>query len=294
MISPRHAIPAFAILMIPFLFGQQPGSAVAVVSEMQGTASAATPDNGRTILKLFDWLGAGSSVEVDGDSRVVLAFSNGNRYELPTHTRVRLLDEGVEKISGTVKTLDPFPPMPHFPAIAASPQLGARSGAIRVRGAQEFKRLYPCNDSATLPESTILMYSAMPQASRYHVVLKDESGRSILDMDTAKTEVSIPPGTMTEGSQYSWSVEAKGTLGVIGQGQCGFSTLPQESIRERALLKQHLEMKGDARSLALLAAIDERLGLLLEAKKEFEAASTKSGPNLETQSIIKDIENRLP
>lgn len=282
-----------AVWMIPCLFSQQSRPAVAVVSEMEGQASVVSPWEGRRALKLFEWLDAGSSVRVSRDSRVVLAFSNGSRYELPAGSDATLLEGSVQNNLGTAKTLQPFPPMPRLPAIPTAAQPGPRAGAIRIRGGLQFTQLYPRANSSVLPESTILIFSPIPESSPYHVTLENETGQTVFEIETTDTEVPIPAGIIIPGSRYYWSVATTGNKGPRMQGYGEFFALTPEIIKERASLKQSLETKGDAESLALLGAVDRHLGLLLEARKEFEAALAKSNGNPAILSMIREIESQL-
>jgi hypothetical protein len=59
-------------------------------------------------------------------------------------------------------------------------------------------------------------------------------------------------------------------------GESEFATLPAHEIERRALFKSAAESRGDAETLALLAEVDRRLGLLLEARNEFQQALAKS------------------
>jgi len=65
-----------------------------------------------------------------------------------------------------------------------------------------------------------------------------------------------------------------------------------DTVRERALIKEHLNRRGDPESLALMAAIDSGLGLLLEARNGFMAALAKTD-NPEIRAIVKELDRQI-
>ncbi|MBN1570582.1 MAG: hypothetical protein JXA73_22250 [Acidobacteria bacterium] len=275
-------IPALLTVLIvlflaPNLSSRQSSPAVAIVSEIQGEANVLVASENPKPLKLFKWLCAGSMVKVNRNSRLVLAFENGSRYELSAGAEVTLLDDNPEIHRGAVKKLKSFPPMPHFSPIAARAEAGLRAGAIRIRGDAAIAWVYPRSGNTTMPESTILVFAAVPHASRYRVTIKSETGKAVYEKETAGTEVAVPRNIIVPGERYSWTVAAMRTKGSEVYGFGEFLALDSGAIQARTRLKHSLETKKDAQSLALLAAIDRRLGLLFEAMNEFEAALAKSG-----------------
>lgn len=269
--------------------------AVAVVSSLSGSASvAATPGATKTATRLFDWLPAGAVIEVEAGSSLTLAFCNGNRYELGERTKATLTAAGVKGDSGVVRPLDPVPPIPRAAAIASEAKPGERSGAIRIRDQEDrIRNLYPRADSAALPEGAVLRFSPAPGASRYRVELEDETGRTVFDVETQAVTVSVPAGILKPGSRYFWKVRTLDRMGPAVRGESAFATLAAEDIGRRAAVKAALEGKGDAPSLALLAEIDRRLGLLAEAREEFRAALAKSPGDDAIRRALVEIEQRL-
>lgn len=289
--------PLTALAVLLTLASAGPGAgpeAVAVVSSLSGTASVAEVPGAKKAVRPFDWLPTGAVIEVDSGSRLTLALCNGNRYELGEGTKATLIATGVKADSGEVRPLDPFPPIPRAAAIAGEAKPGERSGAIRVRDQENrIRNLYPRGDGATLPESTVLRFSPAPGASRYRVELEDETGRTIFDAETQATSVGVPAGIVKPGSRYFWKVRTLDRMGAAVRGESAFGTLSAEDIGRRAAVKAVLEDKGDAPSLALLAEIDRRLGLLAEAREEFRAALAKSPGDDAIRRALGEIEQRL-
>ena len=70
-----------------------PTELVAIVSALEGKIWAQAKPSRRT-LALYDWLHAGTVIDLDADARAVLIMMNGKRYELGGGSRVQLTDVG--------------------------------------------------------------------------------------------------------------------------------------------------------------------------------------------------------
>lgn len=280
---------SITIFLAPHLSGRETVSVVAIISEIQGEANVILQSKNPRALELFEWLPAGALIKIDKNSRAIVAFHNGSRYELSAGAEVTLLEDKPKIRKGSVKALEPFPPIPRFAVIAEPLKAGVKSGAIRIRGDDTFSWLYPRSGNATLPQSTLLVFAAIPDASRYRVIVKRETGETVFDRETTETEVPIPEDVIFPGERYSWSVTAFKTQGLPIRGFGEFLALDSETAKVRMRLKQTLEMKGDSEALAFLAAVDRRLGLLLEAWKEFGAAYAVSDGNPAIRSIVDEI-----
>jgi hypothetical protein len=56
----------------------------------------------------------------------------------------------------------------------------------------------------------------------------------------------------------------------------------------------HRGPRGDAESLALLAEVDRRLGLLAEAREEFRMVLARFADDVVVRNALADLESRLP
>jgi hypothetical protein len=280
----------FCLMTGPWAAGI-PNSPVAIVSEMQGKADVLIPGQAPKLLKLFDWLEAGSSVMVRPQSRVVLVFSNGKRYELPSGNEAVLQKDSLKNYKGFSRILVSVPPLRRLPELAASLPPGNASGAIRIRGDIAFTRLYPNSNQAVLSDSVVLRYSAISQAQRYRIVLQDEAGRAVFDEETTETEVTVPSGIVQPGSHYHWHITTIGK-GPVHHGYGEFTALPANIAQERALFKKKIDKNVDAENLALMAAIDRTLGLLYEARNEF-SASLQEREDPQIRAIVEQLDQEI-
>jgi len=184
--------------------------------------------------------------------------------------------------------------MPTLAAVSVS-RAGARSGAIRVRQGSDlhFRTLYPNEDSLTLPDSTVLRFAPIEGASRYRVELEDESGKTVFDAETQLLAVAVPAGILRSGSHYYWKVRTIERTGPSVHGESEFGTLGEEDIHRRTAVRAALEKSGDVESLALMAEIDRRLELLVEAREGFQAALAKAPENPALQKALAEVNAQL-
>jgi hypothetical protein len=267
-------------------------SAVAVVISLSGNAQLVVPSGGKKAVQLFDWLQAGTVIEVGPASRISLAYANGSRYALAEGTKATIAPGGPEASAGNVSSLESVPALPRLAALANT--AGTRPAASRIRGGPDhIRNLYPFADSAALPEGTVLRFTPVEEASRYWVELEDDTGRIVLDAETQLSALVVPAGILRPGVRYHWSVGTVERMGPALRAESDFSTLPEEDIRRRAALRAALVKKGDVESLALVAEIDRRLGLLVEAREGFQAALAKSPSDAALQKSLTEIEKQL-
>ena len=297
-----HRILICMVVMAAFLPGRiraqegQTAEMAAIISSLSGEASVVMPsDSKRTALRVFDWLPAGSVVEVGASSHMIIAFSNGRRFGMEAGSAAALTGEALKARIGAVSELEPFPPMPRLAAIDRAVRAGARSGAIRIRGdrALQIADLYPRKDASALPDETTLLFSPVREAARYKVELEDEVGRTIFSAETESTSLAVPTGILKPGARYFWRVKTVEIVGPAARGESEFATLASEEIDKRASFKAGLREKGDAEALALLAEIDRRLGLLRESRNEFREALSKSPSDQTLRRILGEAERQL-
>jgi hypothetical protein len=267
---------------------------VAVVTSITGNITLTAQADKKVPVHLFDWLPAGSVIESAAGSNVTLVFADGRRYEIVEKSRVSLGAAGPKSAAGSVRPLEAVPPMPRLVAISVS-HAGAKSGAIRVRQGSDlhFRNLYPNGASVTLPDSTVLRFAPIEGALRYRVELEDESGKTVFDAETPLSAVTVPTGILRPGSRYYWKVRTIERSGPSVRGDSEFATLGEEDIRRREAVRAALEKKNDVESLALMAEIDRRLELLLEAREGFQTALAKAPDDAALQKAIAEIDAQL-
>jgi hypothetical protein len=247
----------------------------AIVTSVSGTAQLKPPSGPPRGLGQFDRLLAGAALRVDLRSVVTVAFANGQRFELEGGAEVAVGREGFTRKRGLVRTLTPVPPLLRIPPVR---DLGeGRTAALRVRG-QLVGGLYPRDGAALMAGAAMLRFSASPESGPCMVEVSDAAGSSISRSERVVSEVALPPGILVPGERYTWRVRCPAATGVTLRADASFVTLPTKQEAARTALKAAAQ--ADATLLALLAEIDQGLGLLREAREEFRAASAREPGNV--------------
>lgn len=244
---------------------------VAMIESVKGQVTIRLPGATTEIAASgLEWLPAGTALEVHHESSATLILINGHHYELRAGAKATVATDGLSYTAGPVRELKPLPPIPKFVPIVDDDE--SAPGAVRFRGPNDPQDLYPRNGVAALPSSVTLLFSPLREASAYDITLVDEAGETVLRQRTSSTSLVVPPDKLREGVHYSWHVRAIGSAGVLGQGAAEFVTLSRENIEERTRFAEALRDAPETSRLTLLADVDLRLGLIAEARAEFEAA----------------------
>jgi hypothetical protein len=265
---------------------------VAIVCAVSGTATATLPTGEKATLRLFDWIVANAVIEVGPASSVTLAFASGARYELAARANARTSQGSLIAGSGAVRTLTPVPPLPLIAPIAAMARPEPRAAAVRIRGGG-ITGMYPDGGASSEADSTWLRFAPLSDASRYHIEVRNESGRRVFHAETHTATLRVPSGVLTPGGTYYWEVRTVDRIPQTARGNARFVTLDAETARARAAFKASLEDANDAASLALLAEIDRALGLLGEACEELRAAVARAPDDAALRRALESLEQQL-
>jgi drug/metabolite transporter superfamily protein YnfA len=267
-------------------------SGVAIVCSLSGSAQLVVPSGEKKAVQLFDWLQAGTIIQVAARSKITMTYLDGRRYVLAEGTKATIAADGPEAAAGNVSRIDSVPALPRLAALVNT--AGTRPAATAVRGwPARIRNLYPFAESVALPEETVLRFTPVEDAARYRVELEDDTGRTILDAETQSATLTIPAGILRAGVRYHWRVTTVERMGPALRAESEFTTLPEEDIRRRAVLRTALIKMGDADSLALLADVDLRLGLLSQAREEFQAVLAKAPADAALQKASTELEKQL-
>ena len=261
---------------------------VAIVVSVSGPAQVKAPARPSRTLGLFERLVVGARLRTDPQSIVTVAFANGQRFELRGEADVTVGGEGFARTRGLVRVLTPVPPLHKIPPVR---DLGeGRTAALRVRGGG-VGELYPRDGAAVLADEAVLRFSAPPEAGPCRVEVEDAAGNSISRADSGGSGAALPRGVLAPGEQYTWRVRCPAATGVTLRADASFVTLSKEQAEARAALKAAAH--ADASSLALLAEIDQGLGLLREAREEFRAASAREPDNAALATALARLDRWL-
>jgi hypothetical protein len=236
----------------------------------------------------------GARITVAKRSTVVIALASGLRFELGEGARVTVLRGGLP-ISASVRSLPPLPPFPIVPSIAAgtagrrSPTW-AESAAVRVRGSS-LRNLYPSGD-ATIADRTTLRFDGPSAAKAYLVNIVDEGDRPVFDVKTERRVVAVPAGVLETGRRYYWRVSVEDDSAAPARSEAAFTTLPASTVQTREAFIARLR-HDDAGDLGLLAQVDKRLGLSMEARDELVTAAARAPNDGHLRRMLGDLDKQL-
>ena len=198
-----------------------------------------------------------------------LILLNGRTYQLDGGARATVGADALTAVNRQVREMNRLPPIPKFVPLADTAV--NVSGATPIRGVAHMKDLFPQHVRA-IASHVRLSFAALPNVANYSVTLEDEDGNTLFRVTTPATTVEVPSDILGPGSRYSWSVRAFGLSGVLAEGTAEFVTMSKDDFDRRSAFAKATNPDDRAMQLALLADVDQQLGLLAEARDEFEAA----------------------
>lgn len=247
-----------------------PTELVAIVSALEGKIWAQAKPSRRT-LALYDWLHAGTVIDLDADARAVLIMMNGKRYELGGGSRVQLTETSATTLRGPVREAAPVPQLSSLAPIAGrAPKLSA---AVRLR-AVSIPKLNPCYTVVTLRDATVLRFEPIAGASQFAIEVQTDDGQRVFAQTIERPPIAMPAGVLKAGIDYIWTVRVAGD-GPPARSEGRFHTLDAEAEAARSSLAGALDPAGSG----LLGGIDLNLGLLNEAIAELTAAADRDQGN---------------
>lgn len=270
------------------------GSAGIIVS-LSGQATLRAPSAAAKPASNLNWLAIGVTVESGAKSNVTIVLTNGRHYQLDEHARAMVAADVLNTLSGSVRELERLPPMPKLAAIAGPHSTLA--GSVRVRGGAPLN-LYPSAGAAILPGIVKLSFSSVNSATSYAVDLLNEDQDSVWKTRTSAVSVEVPDGIVRAGDKYTWRVRAIGGGAVLGQAEAQFRALSDQDLLDRRNLATALSnattasVMDESARLALLGAVDFRLGLFAEAVDEF-SESLRDTPDPQIERALADAKKAV-
>jgi len=265
---------------------------VAIVYQLTGEAQRVEPGRSREPVRLFDRLPAGTTLELAPGSRLALAFVTGKRYEIYGKARAALGKGDLGARSGGVRSLPSVPPLPRLAPIAEDDHPGPSAGAVRIRS-ERIEGLYPHCGTAVLAGETTLRFQLVTGAGKYRIEVRDRQDHVIFETETTDSVVHLPAEVLEPGLRYRWTVSTVERVGPVARGEADLVTLRQNTAEAREALRKSVEAAGDDDSLALLAGVDQSLGLLAEAREELRTALLKSPGDTALAEALAALERRL-
>jgi hypothetical protein len=266
------------------------GKRAALISELTGTASVRLHASAKPLeVARFAAIPEAAILQVGAGSRAVLVLAGGSRFALGGGARATV---HADRLTSTSGSIDQLPALPALPQLVALDDSAPRAlGGVRLR-TTVIGGISPANGSA-IASATVLRFNAVPGAATYRVEIEDNKGRVIFEAQAMSPQVQVPPDVLEAGASYYWTVRTLDRQGAQARGSADFRTLSTEEVRKREELRRTLQAGGDASSLALLAAIDQHLGLHHDALQGFRAALVRSPGDEALEKAIRQLEAML-
>lgn len=278
----KRYVPIALGLALSFLFGAgvRAGSPQeAVVCLLKGNVFVNVEGGGnRQPVTLFQWVGEGTRIEVEPSSRVVLAFSNGRRFELTGKTSA-LLRHGEVKGEG-IRELEAVNVIPRLATMGKGSAPGVKQGGIRLRGddgTHAIRGLYPSGGSTLLAQQAEFSFSPGSNTERYRVDIEDEQGNNVFSAETRDARVLVSPGVLRPGEIYLWRVRTLGPVRPSIYGEAVFETVSEVDAKTHKELAGRAASASDPSLLLLLARFEQGIGLNREACQSLHKANEMIG-----------------
>jgi hypothetical protein len=277
----------FSLLgLAPLLLAAAEEPAAGVLASVTGTATVMYPRGGAMPAHPFDWLKTGASIQTEAGAKVLVVLVNGAKYEVGERSRATLEKGTMHKVSGDLRRLPGLTEIPKLAAI--SDKLSStRGGVVRIRGTK-LKQCYPAPGVAILPGESTFAFDPAANITSYVMEIENGEGNVIHRAESSGGPIHVAAGVLQPGANYYWEVGG----GVPDSPKCGgeFSVLSSEDEASRQIFRSAVQNSGEADGLAILAEIDRRLGLLREAREEFNAALSKSSTPDAIRAKLREIE----
>jgi hypothetical protein len=264
----------------------------AVVSLLEGDVSVLVTEASPTQpVRLLDRLPAGVTLRLAQDSRVVILFADGRRFEVAGESEVSIGDREPILVNGAMRRLADVPTSPALFRIVGSEGISGDTATTRIRSDEEGRSgLDPGNGSVIEGATTTFRFNPVENARRYRVEITDEhTHETLLTVTTSASEIIVSAGILEPGTPYHWTVQAIGPLPQPALLGASFATLSAEHRTMRHALAELAEAPGNPDLWILLAEVDRVLGMRQEACADLDRAIAHGAPHPATN----DTQQRL-
>jgi hypothetical protein len=152
--------------------------------------------------------------------------------------------------------------------------------------------LWPAGGAPTPSATARLCFRRVPGVTEYEIEARARDGSLVFRTRTSDECVDVPRGALRPGASYVWSVRAasSGAPGPFGEAE--FGTLSADAETAREALARSAD-GGDRSARLFLALLDQRLGLLREARTGLEALQRDGWRDPELARALAHVERQL-
>jgi hypothetical protein len=271
----RNALAPLLLAAIGLLSATAQGAGVAMVTDLQGKATASSQGRSRD-LAILDELEAEALVQLDpGTTLVVLYLDTGYEYVCKGAATIEFRPGQPEAQGG---------PKPERRNLAVGKggkeirikSVGMVQGAMVMRSIRADTQIQLLNlDKArTLETRPEFRWKELQPGLEYGFELIDETGRTILESQVTATSMALPANVrLREGVPYVWKVSARLPNGRTYASSSEFAIAPADVRAQARDLRPPASAPLSAR-IAYAAWLDQ-MELKDEARKYWAAASAE-------------------
>jgi hypothetical protein len=269
----RHALAPLALCAFATL---SHAAGVAMVTDLQGRATVASPDGKKRDLGILAELDAGAKVELAaGATLVALYLDAGDEYLIKGPSAIEFRAGGPEVPSGAKPEKRSLSLGKGGKDIRIKP-VGVTQGAMVMRTVRPEARirLLTLNKTHTLDSAPEFRWSALQPNLKYGFELSDETGRMVYEAKVDGTSLRLPVDmALTSGKPYSWEVTARLPDGRKYSSSADFA-VADGTLRARAEALRPPASAALATKIAYAAWLDSA-ELKDEARKYWKEAATQ-------------------
>ena len=234
----------------------------------------------KTDLPLFGLLRQADQVKTDRGASVKIAFFSGEACLIAEKSHAVITRAGVTMKKGKVQHLGRLDALPELQPIASRERPGLNMTGFKVRSATERPPLM------LLASRPVIAISPVAETEKYHFSIRSAGGGEVFCCTTSGTSIEVPAGVLEPEQDYRLEVAAERG----GQRQFVLRDHPLRTIsaadaKARDALLAKFQTSGDVSWLLLLVEIDWRLGLEVEACREYLQAARLTPGNPAVQEL---------
>ena len=271
----RHAIAPLLVCASGLLPATVQGAGVAMVTDLQGKATASIQGRAREVT-ILDELEADALIHLDpGTTLVVLYLDTGYEYVCKGAAAIDLRPGQPEAQRGAKPERRNLTLRKGGQDIRINP-VGMAQGAMVMRGIRADTQIQLSNldKTRTLETRPQFRWQELQPGLEYGFELNDETGRTILEAQVKATSLNLPAGVkLREGVPYVWKVSARLPSGKTLTSSSEFVLAPAD-VRAQARESRPAASAPLSARIAYAAWLDQ-MDLKDEARKYWMAASAE-------------------
>jgi|GEM_PF-3853425 len=267
----KNTVLVLALLLLPastLALSAEPAgddSALAIVTLITGHAVWLEEGTKEKVdLPMFCLLREADQIRTDRGASVKLAFFSGEAFLVAEKSHAIVTRTGLKMKKGKCQSLGRLDALPELQPIASRERPGLTMTGFKVRSATEHPPIM------VLASRPAIAVAPVAEVEKYHFSLRNAGGEEVFCCTTSSTSIGLPADILEPGRDYRLDVRAEGE----GPGRYVWrdrlvKTVSGDEEKAREAILAKFQATGDVSWLLLLVEIDWRLGLEVDACREY-------------------------